>query len=84
MEKAHKKYKEASDWHRTDHTFQVGNRVWLYLLKERFKEKERKIKPLRYSPCLIMKQLGDNAFRLGLPPYVGLHPVFNVDKLKLF
>ena len=42
------------------------------------------MKPLRYGPYLITEQLGANAFRLDLPPYMGLHPVFNVDKLKLF
>ena len=73
-----------SDRYKEDHTFQVGDRVWLYLPKERFKEKERKIKPLRYGPYLITENLGDNTFRLELPPYMGLHPVFNVDKLKLF
>lgn len=84
MEKAHNKYKEVSDRHREDHTFQVGDRVWLYLPKERYKEKERKIKPLRYGPYLIIEYLGDNSFFLDLPPYMGLHHVFNVDKLKLF
>ena len=84
MAQAQKKYKEASDRHKADHSFQVGDRVWLYLPKERFKEKERKIKPLRYGPYFITEQLGANAFRLDLPPYMGLHPVFNVDKLKLF
>ena len=84
MEKAQNKYKEASDRHRADHSFQVRDRVWLYLPKERFKEKERKIKPLRYGPYLIIKQLGNNAFCLDLPPYIGLHTMFNVDKLKLF
>ena len=79
-----KKYKEASDRHREDHTFQVGDRVWLYLPKERFKEKERKIKPLRYGPYLITEKLGANVFLLDLPSYMGLHPMFNVDKLKLF
>jgi len=39
---------------------------------------------LRYGPYLITEQLGANAFCLDLPPYMGLHPVFNVDKLKLF
>ena len=39
---------------------------------------------MRYGPYLITEQLGDNAFFLDLPPYMGLYPVFNVDKLKLF
>ena len=84
MEKDQKKYKDASDRHRVDHTFQIGDRVWIYLSKERFKEKERKIKPLRYGPYLITEQFGDNNFFLDLPPYMGLHPLFNVDKVKLF
>lgn len=67
-----------------DHTFQVGDRVWLYLTKERFKEKEKNIKPLRYGPYLITKQLGSNDFHLDLPSYMGLHPVFNANKLKIY
>jgi hypothetical protein len=29
----------------------------------------------------ITKALGDNSFNLNIPPFVGLHPVFNVDLL---
>ena len=25
--------------------------------------------------------VGDNAFELSIPPFLGLHPVFNVDRL---
>jgi len=39
---------------------------------------------LGYGPYLIIEHLGANDFFLDLPPYMGLHPVFNVDKLKLF
>ena len=45
MEKAQKKY-DIIDRHREDHTFQFWDRVSLHLPKERFKEKERKIKSL--------------------------------------
>ena len=30
------------------------------------------------------EHLGANSFHMDLPPYIGLHPMFNVDKLKLF
>jgi hypothetical protein len=26
--------------------------------------------------------MGDNAFQLNIPPFLGLHPVFNVDLLR--
>ena len=26
--------------------------------------------------------MGDNAFELSIPPFLGLHPVFNVDLLR--
>jgi hypothetical protein len=32
-----------------------------------------------YGPYAITKAVGDNAFELNIPPFLGLHPVFNVD-----
>ena len=26
--------------------------------------------------------MGDNAFELSIPPFLGLHPMFNVDRLR--
>jgi hypothetical protein len=34
-----------------------------------------------YGPYTITKVVGDNSFELNLPPFLGLHPVFNVDLL---
>ena len=41
-----------------------------------------KICPLQYGPYTITKVVGDNAFDLSIPPFLGLHPVFNVDRLR--
>jgi hypothetical protein len=30
----------------------------------------------------ITKAMGDNSFELNIPPFLGLHPVFNVDLLR--
>jgi hypothetical protein len=30
----------------------------------------------------ITKVLGDNSFELNIPPFLGLHPMFNVDLLR--
>jgi hypothetical protein len=33
-------------------------------------------------PYTITKVVGDNAFELNTPPFLGLHPVYNVDLLR--
>jgi hypothetical protein len=38
--------------------------------------------PLHYGPYTITKVVGDNDFELSIPPFLGLHPVFNVDLLR--
>jgi hypothetical protein len=38
--------------------------------------------PLRYGPYTITKVVGSNSFELNTPPFLGLHPVFNVDLLR--
>ena len=30
----------------------------------------------------ITEDMGDNDFELNIPPFLGLHPVFNVDLLR--
>jgi hypothetical protein len=70
------------DQHRVPHKFQVGDKVWLHLQKERLTGPHRKLRPLRYGSYTITKAVGDNAFELNIPPFLGLHPVFNVDLLR--
>jgi hypothetical protein len=64
------------------HKFQVGDKVWLHLQKERLIEPHWKIRPLRYGSYTITKVVGDNAFELNIPPFLGMHPMFNVDLLR--
>ena len=64
------------------HNFEVGNKVWLHLQKERLTRPHCKLCPLRYGPYTITKVVGNNAFELSIPPFLGLHPVFNVDRLR--
>jgi hypothetical protein len=60
----------------------VGDKVWLYLQKEHLAAPHRKLCPLRYGPYTLTKAVGENAFELNIPPFLGLHPVFNVDRLQ--
>jgi len=52
------------------------------LQKEHPTEAYRILGPLQYGPYTITKVMGDNAFQLSIPPFLGLHPVFNVDRLQ--
>ena len=60
----------------------MGGKVWLQLQKECLTGPHRKLCPLRYGPYTITKDTGDNAFELSIPPFLGLHPMFNVDHLR--
>ena len=41
-----------------------------------------KLLPLHYGPYTITKVVGDNAIELSIPPFLGMHLVFNVDLLR--
>ncbi|KAL6134086.1 hypothetical protein ACLB2K_066319 [Fragaria x ananassa] len=84
LRKSQAKYKAKHDKHRVPCNFGVGDLVWLKLSKERLKGEGKKIKPLRYGPFRILEQIGDNAFKLNLPPYLGMYSVINAEYLKLF
>jgi hypothetical protein len=81
LDKSNAKYKQRHDQHRVPHNFQVGDKVLLHLQKECLAGPYSKIFPLRYGSYTITKVVGDNAFDLSIPPFLGLHPVFNVDHL---
>jgi hypothetical protein len=82
LQKSNDKYKQRHDQHRVPHKFQVGDKVWLHLQKERLTGPHQKIHPLCYWSYTITKVMGDNDFALNIPPFLGLHPVFNVDLLR--
>ncbi|KAH9288500.1 hypothetical protein KI387_032617 [Taxus chinensis] len=46
--------------------------------------KAKKLKSLRYGPFEILEQVGKNAFRLDLSPYMRMYLVLNVENLHLF
>jgi hypothetical protein len=52
------------------------------LQKEHLIGPHRKLCPLFYGPYTITKVVGSNVFNLNTPPFLGLHPVFNVYLLQ--
>ena len=61
------------------HKFQVGNKFWLHLQKERLTRAHQKLRPLRHGPHSSTKAMGNNALKHKIPPFLRLHRVFNVD-----
>ena len=84
LEQSQAKYKACHDKHHINHHFQVDDRVWLHISKERMQGEGRKLKPIRYGPFEIFKKIGTNAFHLNLPPYMQIYSVLNVENLKLY
>jgi hypothetical protein len=56
--------------------------VWLHLQKECLTGPHHKLRLLRYGSYTLTKAIGENSFELSIPPFLGLHPVFNVDHLR--
>ena len=44
----------------------------------------KKLKPICYGPFKFMRNVGNNAFQLGLPSYMKMYSVFNVENLCLY
>jgi hypothetical protein len=81
LKNSNAKYKKRHDQHRVPHKFQVGDKVWLHLQKERLTGRHWKIHLLHYGPYTITKVVGENSFELNIPPFLGLQVVFNVAPL---
>ena len=62
----------------------MGDIVWLQLNKERLQGIGKNIKALWYGPFEVVEKVGYNAYRLGLPPYMCIYLVVNVDNIKLY
>jgi hypothetical protein len=60
----------------------VGDKVWLHLLKEHLIGSHQKLNLLQFRPYTISKVVIENAFELSIPPFLGLHPIFNVELLQ--
>lgn len=52
--------------------------------KKNFKERDKDIKQLKYVSYINIKQTGEKAFKLELPPYMGIQLVFDMNQLKLY
>ena len=61
------------------HKFQVGDKFWLHLQRERLTRTHQKLRPLRHGPYNSTKAVGNDALEHIIPPFLCLHQVFNMD-----
>jgi hypothetical protein len=71
---------------RREAVIQKGDKAWLSNRNMLMSDpgRARKLEPLYEGPYLVLEMCGSNAAKLQLPAGCKLHPVFNLDLLKLY
>ena len=85
IEKQNAKYMEQANRGRKVVEFEVGDLVWIHLLKDRFPPgKFGKLKPRVDGHFMIIEMIRDNAYKLELSNDYDISHIFNVKDLRSF
>ena len=83
---ARNQMKQQANQHRSEHTFQVSDIVFLRL--QPYKQSSLKLKGHQnissnlYGPYKVLQKITYVSYKLKLPPSSCIHPVFHVSCLK--
>ena len=86
--KAQERIKNIADGHRRDHNFNIGD--WVLVKLRLYRQTtvagstHSKLAKRFYGPFRIVEKLGPVAYKLALPEYSCIHPVFHCSLLKPF
>ena len=67
---------------KTAHSFNVGDMVMLQAKDVKIHQPSPKLGPRQLGPFKILERIGDLDFKLELPGWLKLHPVFHVNRLS--
>eukprot|EP01018_Ginkgo_biloba_P036422 Gb_25287 [translate_table: standard] len=85
IERSSARYKSVADQHKRYKEFKVGNKVLMYLRKERFLTGTyNKLKYKKFGLCRVIRKCGANAYQVDLPGEFDITPVFNISDLYLY
>jgi hypothetical protein len=84
LKKSQEKYEARHDQHKTERSFKVRDKVWLYPNKEILYGPSKNIKALLYVPFEVFEKVGDTVYILILPPYMHIYSLVNGDNFKLY
>jgi hypothetical protein len=66
---------------KTAHSFNIGDLIWLQAKDIKIHQKSPKLNLCQLGPFKVIKHIGDLDFKLELPHYLKLHPIFHVNCL---
>jgi hypothetical protein len=83
LEASNQKYKQLAD-KRRPMLFEVGDRVMVYLRKERLPGGVHgELRQRKYGPFSILKKISDNAYGVDLPREMNISNTFNMVDISL-
>ena len=87
LKRASDRQKSYPDLHRSSHTFQIGDKVFLRVKPKRSSLKMGKCRKLSFRYCgpfEVLRRMGEQSYKLTLPPQLHVHDVFDVSLLKKY
>jgi hypothetical protein len=74
-----------ADCKRRPKSFKVGDKMMVYLRKERLPlDIKGKLRQRKYGPFSILRRINDNAYMIDLPAEIGISNTFNVADLTIY
>ena len=81
MQRAQERQKKQADHHRREIDVDVGDSVWVTTKEWRTGRSIKKLDSQMEGPYKILERVS-NAYKLGLPPSIKIHPIIAADRLR--